>query len=233
MADIQNAIELENEYIQYRLNGEEPFYLEDEIKKYGFSTLEDYFEQKTEYLVSQTEFTVEDVYPMNAAGVMLKLISSKEPGILLMDTDILVVYHGDEDFNREYCEKHGIPVVDYYAHGGTLIASDGELSVGICMPNTTGVSADWMLFKFRDILSKYMDNVVVDKNDIMVDGKKVCGSTTYSDADTFAFIIQFSFDDKSELISAICPPPKTGKLPGFITKLTREQLRNEVKEWLL
>ncbi|MDD6530587.1 MAG: hypothetical protein PUF41_11480 [Prevotella copri] len=233
MKDIRRAVALENEYIQYRLNGEEPFSLADEIAKYGFATLEEYFDQKIEYMVSQTEFTIEDVYPSNAAESMLRLISSKKPGILLMDTDILVVYHGDEEFNRTYCEEHGIPVVDYYTHGGTLIASDGELSMGICMPNSTGVSADWMLFKLSDILSKYMDNVVVDKNDIMVNGKKVCGSTTYSNEDTFAFIAQFSFDDKSELISVICPPHKTGKVPGFITELTREQLRREVKEWLL
>lgn len=233
MTNIKMAIEKENTYIQHRLNNEEPFHLVDEIKKYGFNTLDEYFDEKIKYLVSQTNFTFEEVYPNNAADVMLKLISSKKPGVLLMNTDITVVYHGSEEFNREYCEEHNIPVVDYHTNGGTLIASDGELSIGVCTPNSTGVSADWMLFKFRDILSKYMDNVVVDNNDIMVDGKKVCGSTTYSDAETFAFIIQFSFDDKSELISAICPPPKTGKIPGFITKMTREQLRQEVREWLL
>ena len=77
-----------------------------------------------------------------------------------------------------------------------------------------------------------MDDVVVDNNDILLSGKKVCGSTEYRMNNRFAFIAQFSFDDKLDLINKICPST-SGKIPHYLTKITREQLRKEILTWLL
>ena len=78
-------------------------------------------------------------------------------------------------------------------------------------------------------------SIVIDNNDIMIDGKKVCGTTVYPTSEVFGFLAQFSFDDKSELISKICYPSESdsNKIAGYIDKLTREELRKEVLEWLL
>lgn len=235
MANIENAIKIEEQYIQYRLNNKEPFSLEDEIKKCGFDNLEQYFDKKLDFQISQLNFSVEDVLPFTATDAMLNLMNTKTNGILLMNTDQTVVYHGSKDFNREYCEENNIPVIEHYSNGGTLVASDGELSIGICMPFFNGLSGRYMLLKLKNIFDKYYDDVVIDNNDIMIDGKKVCGTTVYPTSEVFGFLAQFSFDDKSELISKICYPSESdsNKIAGYIDKLTREELRKEVLEWLL
>lgn len=235
MTNIENAIKIEEQYIQYRLNNEEPFSLEDEIKKCGFDNLEQYFDKKLDFQISQLNFSVEDVLPFTAADAMLNLMNTKTNGILLMNTDQTVVYHGSKDFNREYCEENNIPVIEHYSNGGTLVASDGELSIGVCMPFFNGLSGRYMLLKLKSIFDKYYDDVVIDNNDIMINGKKVCGTTVYPTSEVFGFLAQFSFDDKSELISKICYSSESGsnKIAGYIDRLTREELRKEVLEWLL
>lgn len=67
-----------------------------------------------------------------------------------------------------------------------------------------------------------------------INGKKVCGATVNPTSEVFGFTAQFSFDDKSELISKICYPSESGsnKEPGFIDKLTREELRKKISLWL-
>lgn len=232
MGDIKKAIEIENAYLQQKMNGDYEFILKEEIIKCGYNSLTDYFDEKKNYDMKQINFFVEEVTPDNAADEIIRLIKNKIDGILLMDTDRTIVYHGSEPFNREYCEAHNIPVVDYLTNGGTLVASDGELSVGICIPDNINIGMNWMLNGLKDILSKYMDDVVVDNNDILVKGKKVCGSTEYRMNGRFAFIAQFSFDDKLDLIYNICPPV-SGKIPDYIKTMTREQLRKEILEWLL
>lgn len=149
-----------------------------------------------------------------------------------MDTDRTIVYHGSEPFNKDYCIEHNIPIVEYLTNGGTLIASDKELSIGVCVPDNINIDMNYMLNGLRDILAKYMDDVVVDNNDILLSGKKVCGSTEYRMNNRFAFIAQFSFDDKLDLINKICPST-SGKIPHYLTKITREQLRKEILTWLL
>lgn len=237
MKNIKEAIELEQQYIQFRLENKEPFSLAEEIKKYGFTNLDEYFDEKLKYQISQLNFTVEEVLPFTAADAMLQLIQERKNGILLMNTDQTVVYHGSEDFNREYCEQNNIPVIEHYSIGGTLVASDGELSIGVCMPRLEGINREYMLLKLKEIFDKYYEQgeVVIDNNDLLINGKKVCGTTVYPIKEVFGFLAQFSFDDKTDLISKICYPSKSGssKQPGFIDKITRKQLREEVIAWLL
>lgn len=237
MKNIKEAIELEKQYIQFRLEGKEPFSFVEEIQKLGYENLKKYSDAKLEYQISELDFTVEEVYPFSAAAVMLELMREKKNGILLMDTDRTVVYHGSEDFNREYCEENNIPVIEHYSVGGTLVASDKEFSIGICMPRLQGLSTEYMLLKLKGILDKYYqeNEVTIDNNDILINGRKVCGTTVYPTQEIFGFLAQFSFDDKSELIEKICYPSKSGsnKPVGYIDKLTREELREEILLWLI
>lgn len=231
MRDIKKAMEIEQKYIEDKVAGGYPLPLSEQLANYGYDTLEQYFEDKRMAQIKALNFTVQEVYPDTAAGVIMQKIADKEDAILLMNTDRTIVYHGDTEFNEQYCIDHGIQVVDYLTHGGALIASDGELSIGLCFPNYIDIDMAWLLKRLKVILEKYMDNVTIDHNDIMVEGKKVCGAAVYNLNERFAFIAQFSFDDKRDLIYAICPPV-TGKEPGYITKMTREQMRNEVIAWL-
>ncbi len=137
---------------------------------------------------------------------------------------------GDEDFNEDYCKENGIAVIDYHAEGGNIVISSGDLSLGLCFP-LKEVTAQYVLEHLSGILSKYEEAVEVNNNDILVAGKKVAGSASFQDEETLGMVIHFSFSDKAELITTICNEVR--KPVGFLTGITREQLREEVKSWLL
>lgn len=233
MPDIKNAYLSEVEYQLTRSRDETTESLIDRVREYGFSTLEEYFSAKADYMVELMDFSFLEVYPENAAAEMLKMNAKAAPGLLMMNTDKTVVYHGNVSYNADYCEEHNIPVIEYKTAGGTLVASAGELSIGVCIPTTADVSTAWLLEHLAAILRKYMGNVVVDNNDILVDGKKVCGAAAYKSNVAYCAVAQFSFDDKTALIQNICPPKKKSKQAGYITAMTREQLRREIQAWLL
>lgn len=236
MKNIKEAIELEKQYIQFRLEGKEPFSFANEIKKLGFANLNDYYNAKLDYQISELEFSVEETSPLEAAALIMSYMRQKKNGILLMDTHEVIAYCGSKDFNREYCIENNIPIIDYYSNGGTMIASENEFNIGLVMPPLEGLTSNYILQKIKNILDEYYDEgeVVVDNNDILINGKKVCGATVYPTSEIFGFTAQFSFDDKSELISKICYPSESGsnKEPGFIDKLTRKELREKILLWL-
>lgn len=231
MYDIEKAVTLEVEYQLARAANTTVYSLVDLVKSCGFDNLEEYFSAKIKYQISKMAFEKIEVTPFTAADEMLKAIAIGSPTILMMNTNQTVVYHGNDDYNAEYCIEHDIPVIEYRTLGGTLVASDGELSIGIVIPNSVDVNSEWFLSELAQILGKYIRNVTVDNNDILVDGKKVVGTTTYRSASAFCAVAQFSFDDKSDLIDIVCPP-HGDKRPGYIKDLTRAELRSEILKWL-
>lgn len=231
--DIKKAIQIEDEYIKCRLRGEEPFHLADKICECGFDGLEQYFEEKKEYLFSQIQFQKFEANPLDAVSKIESIIRAGIDGVLLVDTNQTVVYYGDVEFNREYCEDNDIPLVSIGTSAGAFITAPNEISIGIFLPSEIGIDGEWILQKFKNIFERYMDNVVVDNNDILVDGKKVLGSAFYNIGNRFGFVSHISFTDNLDTISAICHPSTSGKIPGYITAMTRDDLRREVMEWLL
>lgn len=231
-ASIKKALEAEQEYLRLRSEGQEPVSLLERIQACGFRSLESYFQARRTYYVKCMDFSRKEVTPETAAAEMIEMVKAGQPGLLLMNTDRTVVYHGDGLFNRAYCEEHGIPVIEYLTSGGTLVASPGELSMGVCIPGSTDADEEWFLGELASIIAKYENDVKVDGNDILIAGKKVSGAAMYRSETAFCAVAQFSFDDKAGLIANICPVPRSGKIPGFITGMTRQQLREEIIAWL-
>lgn len=237
MTNIENAMKIEEAYVQHRLNNEEPFALVDEIKKCGFNSLSDYFNEKTIYLLSSLDFNLV-IQPMpEGVAEIFKMIESNRSGILLVDwEDTFVVSGSDglETFNEEFCRENNIQFFPLHTGGGTIVGTKGDISIGICVPSSLFTNADFILNKIKDILQKStQEKVSVDKNDILIDGNKICGSAVYRSRDIIMIIMHFSFSDKHELISKICTTNKTGKPIGFISSMTREEFKKEVSEWLL
>ena len=124
-------------------------------------------------------------------------------------------------------------VAELYHQGGTIIGSNADLGIEIVAPMSIGLDNNYILNKFYEIISKYVDNVMIDGNDILIDGNKVMGSMRRNVGDVFVWAAQVSFDDYSNIITQICNKKSTKK-PSFIdsTKLSRNQLEQEVLEWL-
>ena len=233
MADIVKAIEKEKEYLSYRMKGEEPFYLINAIKECGFESLAEFFEQKKIYELANLSFEVIETTPPKAIGDVLNTMAERKTAVLFANTDYTLVWNGDNStFNETYCAECGIPVYPLQTGGGTIVSTSGDLNIGICVPKSTCIDATFILQRFADIFRKYTNKMVeVNDNDIMVDGYKVLGSSTYENNGMFMFITPISLSEKTELIASICQK-HSEKQPAHIDFMNRESVRSEVLQWL-
>jgi hypothetical protein len=240
MADIVKAIEKEKEYLSYRMKGEEPFHLVDAIKDCGFETLIEYFIEKPKYYFGNLQFEIIEKKPSVCLAEVQRMMDEKVTGVLFVESDETFVFSGNtKEFNEEYCIENNIPI--YYLHtgGGTIVSTAGDFSIGICVPDNAWVHETFILDNIKHIMSKYVNNVEVNGNDILIDGAKVCGSTYYKKNDMVCFVAHFSFNDNTELIENICSPVqqtyslrRLAKQPSCIMGMTTSELKREVAVWL-
>lgn len=232
MTDIVKAIAKEQEYLSYRTKGEEPFHLVDAVKEFGFETLEQYFAEKRDYEFSNLALEVIETTPMEIIPEVYKTMGEKKSAVLFADTEHTHVWSGNgSQFNESYCSECGISIYPLRAGGGTIVSAKGDFSLVICLPDDVGVDTAYFLDKLSGIFGKYTDSVTVAGNDILLNGQKICGSAIYRNNDMKCFEAHFSFNDNSELIESICHK-QSGKTPGYIDFMTREELRKEIAEWL-
>lgn len=234
MADIVKAIEKEKEYLSYRMKGQESFHLIDAIKECGFENLDDYFKTKKEFEFGQLKFNIVEADTLSAITEVLKAIDTKQATVVMVDIDRTVVFPSDHaEYNAEYCIKNKIPILPVHTNGnGALVATDGDLGIGVCIPKINNIKYEDILEGLIKIFRKYTDkDICNDGNDLMYNGKKVCGFTFYSTDDVVMAITPISLSDKSELISKICKKKQT-KVPGYVDFIDRTSLRQEVAKWL-
>lgn len=235
MTDIVRAIAKEQEYISHRMKGEEPFHLVDAVREFGFESLEEYFYAKRSHIFGSLEFRYMEKEADVCMANLFRMMSEKETTISFTDTNYPLVYLGEsKPYNEEFCKENNITVLPLYTAGGAIVSSVGDLSTGICFPDNLGIDDKFILSKLRDILGKYMDNVTVNGNDLLVDGKKICGSSKYVQNGMLLFVAHFSFADSSELIKNICEVEgvQSVKEPTYITGISRADFKREVAEWL-
>ena len=235
MADIVKAIEVEKEYITKKINGKAPFRLIDAIKKCGFRSLEEYLDTKKRYQFRELKFISKDITQEEIVPEILTVLESGTIGAWFIDSTKTCVFSGNqglECLNEEYCIENNIAVYPLLSVGGAIVHQDGDFSYGVSCPESLNIDASFILDRTRYIIQKHTKkNVVVDGNDILIDGAKVCGSTTYCKNGLFLFIAYFSFNDKTELIKNICNK-ETAKSPAYIDFMTRNELKQEVAKWL-
>lgn len=231
--DIIGAMNKEREYLSFRAKGEEPYHLVDAVKEYGFESLKEYFEAKRDYQFSQLKFEVVETTPERGLSELFNAIQNQTTAVGFMYFDRPAVLYGNQnDTNIEYCKECGLEVYPYYSKGGTIVAAAGDINVAICVPKSLDIDSRYIMDNLLLILKKHTNKTVtIDGNDMMIDGQKVFGGTSYVQNDMFAFAATISLSDRSELISNICLKHST-KQPGYIDFMNREQLRWEVLEWL-
>lgn len=228
--DILKAIEVEKEYLKYKLNGESTFNLIDEIKKCEFETLEEYFNNKKEYLFKQLNFKILKTTPSKCIYTGLSMLAEKITGVFFCDTSDTIVYTCQtKPYNKKYCEDNNITVYTPPIGGGTIVSSKGDLVIGICTPVSIQIDTRFILEKFANILNKYIDNIEIVDNDIIVDNGKVCGISYLQNNNMVIHLVHFSFSDTSDLINEICHTnSKPIKIPSYIIGLDRDTFKEEV-----
>lgn len=239
MTKIEQGIALNEQHI-YNIENkiEEKISFVDQIKEIGFTDLEDFFNQKREYDMQQVlNGKVYSVAPKDAMPTLRLLLSTGQFGIVSVYTNETCVHHGQDEsksLNTEYCETHNIPIYTYDSFGGSIVATEDDYSMALLLPPDIDISTDFILKKFQRILLKYFNNVTIDNNDILINGVKVAGTTSFG-TDTFFFLIaHFSMNEKTDLIYSICGEPTSNKTPGYIDTsiLSTEKLMEELLSWL-
>lgn len=233
MADIAKAIAKEKEYLAYRRRGEEPYHLADAIKECGYESLTDYFKAKSEHNFEKLNFSYIEKKPSECIDYFFEMMDRQETGVVFIDSNERFVFSGEsKPYNAEYCQENNIPVYPLYTKGGAIVSAPGDFSIGLCFPETVGVDVLFILDKLRKIFGKYMDNVEVRGNDILLNGEKICGSIMYRRNGMKCFAAHFSFDDHSELIEKICGISGSVKVPTVISGLTVALFKQAVRLWL-
>lgn len=233
MSNLLKAMEIEKEYQEYRIKGEEPYHFVDKIIELGYENLNEYFAEKREYLFNQWIPEVIYIDVATLTTELEKAVREEEYGIYISVSDGLYAFHGSDEIDYELCEELGVCVAELYHQGGTIIGSNADLGIEIVAPLSFSLENGVIMNKFYEIISKYVDDVTIDGNDILVDGKKVMGAMRRNVGNTFVWAAQISFADYSDIIAQVCSKKST-KIPSYIDsdKLSRNQLESEVLKWL-
>lgn len=233
MINIEKAISKEEEYTLFRTKGEEPFHLIDAVKECGFESLREYFAEKRNYQFSNLKFDCAEISAGEAIAEIFRMMDSQETKVLFVTSEEPFVFSGEsKPYNEDYCTENNIPVYPLHTKGGAIVSTEGDFSIGICFPDTVGVDVQYILSKLRGIFGKYMENVSVNGNDILLNGEKICGSIMYHQNGMKCFACHFSFKDNTELVEKICNVSGSVKVPTAISGLTVAQFKKELSEWL-
>ncbi len=230
MDSIKKAIEIEQSKYFDETNQNE---LLDLIKPLGFKTLEDYKIQKRDYLFSQWKPEVFYIPIEEFSETIEEAILHEKYGIYTPFGDTIWAHHGNGDINYDVCKELNVYVTELHYSGGTTLCCNADYPVLIISPSIMELDHEFIASKICEILSKYIPNVTVEGNDILVDGKKISGAMQRRVMQTSVWAAQFSFTDYSDIIEKICLKPAIKK-PTFINNnlLTRDVLEKEVLDWL-
>lgn len=232
MRDLEKAMLEEEFYLKDKFNGKATS-LQARLEQYGYSTLQEYFTDKQQYLFNQWKPEVY-FFPIDEfAEKVESAINNAEYGIYIPVSNGVHAYHGTDEIDYEQCAQEGIHVIELNYMGGTIIGTEEDFSIEIIAPANIGVDFNCIINKFYEIISKYEENVAIDGNDILINGNKVLGSMTRRIGNIFVWAAQTSFSDHIEIINKICKK-KSHKAPGYISnkELTKEKLQTEVISWL-
>lgn len=232
MTNIENAIRVEQEYLDYRRsNGES---LSTLLEPFGYVSLDDYFKDKAEYQLKTQDYQYLTVDVDNMFELVEESMINKVPSVYIINASRTILWHGkDEEPNRELCAELGYEIIPLDYNGGNIITGVGDFNFIFVCKKVDGIGTQWFMEKFAAYFSRFFGDVVCNENDILINGKKVMGSMQRETETMYEFATQISFVDRSEDIYKICPP--TGaKKPSAIPSgfFTCDDLRNEVLSWL-
>lgn len=226
MSNIEKAIKAEQSYLRDKLSGKN---VSLDLSQYGYEDLETYFSDKRDYQLKNCGVEVHETNMDDIESRVENAIMSKTPSIWIPTADEVFVWHGDDTLDRGLCAELGVQVYDMNYIGGTIVSGADDLSFALIVPENIDISTSYMLIKIKSIMDKHFTDVMIDGNDILVDGKKVLGSMQRRVNDMYVFACQISYADRSKYISQLCSKQSV-KSPGFIDKeiLPKDILKDEV-----
>lgn len=201
---IEQAIEVEKQYQYNKITANKKESLIDLLSNLGYTSLEEYFTDKITYQISQLKVSKYTDNILNIPEEINKAIESRTPTIFLPYIKGKFIWHGNEEIDNELCKNLNIDVLTLNYFGGNIVSGPGDFSMGLLVPKTIDVTFEYFLNRYVKFYSKYFDDVVIDNNDILINGKKIQGSIFFDSNDMYFYGTAISFIDRMDLIKKIC-----------------------------
>jgi len=230
---IEKAIEVEKKYQEDREKGIENKSLAELLNPFGYNNLENYFLDKINYQLKHVGIQAYEGDMLGIPDAIAESVKTATPTTFFPYARRKFIWHGNEEIDLELCEKLNIDILTLDYFGGNIVSGPEDFSMGFLVPKTIDVSFEYVLNRFANFYKKYFKDVIVDNNDIIINGNKIQGSICFEGNGMFFFGTAISFTDRTDLIKQICKKKST-KIPGFIDNniLTKEELVQEVKSWV-
>lgn len=237
MKDIKNAIQAQHEYRQaLKVNPFEANIYE-YLAPYGYTDLNDFTSDKIEYLLKNSNIPITITNPeMGIAITLDNFAQSQQQAMFCINNDKIYAWHCNDDIDTELFNDYGIPIYETGAEGGTILGSPDNLDIALVLSYDDFDERNFYKY-FNNRLATCLSaalpghEVVVDNNDILIDGKKVMGSSIAINDDCLLYVAHISFYDFSALTKILCNKDSS-KMPGCIpAELSRATLLEEIKSW--
>lgn len=137
--------------------------------------------------------------------------------------------------NVEAAKRLNIPVVYMGNEGGTIVAGEGDVDIGILTRGYEGRNVREEIVRFVSAAAESGGAAVTfDGNDVLADGKKVIGYGSRMFDGILYTAIHISIRSDLEIISSICRKPMK-KIPGSLSEygVTSEFVTSELKRLVM
>lgn len=231
--NLKKALQILESYRGFRLNKEKKdnFDINKKLLEYGF-TQEELGNELIHQYLKQTTVVVREIDSSSVIREVGDAFIRDEGTCILATQRQPIVYVGGDSFNEQYCLDNNIPFYPLGYGGGTIVASDEDLGVGIVLERHDLMG--YFMEKLKEWISNNIKKTTISGNDILVDNQKVVGTATKTVGNKTLYCMQVSFKVDGELISRISKK-RIVKIPAGLLKFgdkTKEDLIREVKKWL-
>lgn len=152
-------------------------------------------------------------------------------GVYLIHNEPLIILSNIPDANFDYIEQSNFNVWNSRNFGGTIVAFPNDIDVGILKKDGFNLGKNILIF-LKEKLSKYIVNLEIVGNDLLVDNKyKVISYASTNAGDNYIYtVVHISLNPNVEIISKVCTK-EMKKIPkglsdyGLTTELIEEMLQ--------
>lgn len=162
-----------------------------------------------------------NIYPTlyeNVENAVLEMLTYKKTGAIYGIAESNWIIAGvNEQLNESAVKQTGIPVLHLNHEGGCIVVSPGDIDIGLFTERDLGNKIkDNLIQNLAILLQKKGYTSTIEKNDLMVEGKKVMGFGSRMFSNILYTAIHISINTDIELIKNICTKPME-KIPGKLS----------------
>lgn len=162
-----------------------------------------------------------NIYPTryeNVESAVREMLTYGRTGVIYGVAESNWVIAGvNEQLNESAVEQAGIPVLRLNHEGGCIVVNPGDIDIGLFTERDLGNKIkDGLIQDLAALLQEKGYTSIIERNDLMVEGRKVMGFGSRMFLDILYTAIHISVNMNLELIESICTKPME-KVPGGLS----------------